>query len=391
MVDRKHERIRFWAVLPACLLIVLLSLPAIQPSVVAISSDTPCSVETINAMSISLSATLDNSLALALAASSLAYQNFNGAFGLKYLSLYNAWAFDLNTCTLRWNSVNPVFQFNKTGGIPYELTIEENPQLTAILDTYVNPVGPHFGSTSNSTNWSGYEYYQSGGVSNGVSAYWGVPSVSYSSTIPSYCANGVNSQLVCTVAIWVGASIDAGGSGTHNPEFAQGGSLSNLTCNSKTSCSSPVKSYGAFYEFPPANPIHPNLHVSANDNFEALVTYSNSQATVSDYDLTSGHSISSTPTTMLKPYYGEFVAEYPPLHNALYFGFFPLPDFSLTTVSGAQVNGYNIYGLSWTTKYLMDASGTGHQSKYNIAVGAVSYSRSLGAWFTQTWQTSINT
>ncbi|MGH2638939.1 MAG: hypothetical protein ACRDF4_06625 [Rhabdochlamydiaceae bacterium] len=244
-------------------------------------------------------------------------------------------------------------------------------------------------ATTNSTNWAGYEYHNSGGVTGDYGS-WSVPTVSAPST---GCGNVHNSALNCTSVFWIGETVNAGGTASGSGVYLdQGGTLQTVKC-STSACSSITTQYAAFYEFVPSVPFTyvPSslISVSANDGFTAFLNYTTTLGGAAGIELVDANNgnLWSVVHSSQKPYYGQFIVERP-LAGTFTNGSawcWPLPKFTNTEFDNAYFNSYGIYGLSPSSQYVMT------NPHISINIGPVSNSRSLSDYFTVAWATSSGT
>jgi hypothetical protein len=148
-------------------------------------------------------------------------------------------------------------------------------------------------------------------------------------------------------------------------------------------------SYAMWYEFPPAGWVTCGNAPSPNDIMAADMVWMNGNVEYAFvYDLTSGSSCSASQTGVSEPSWEQFMAEFPKWTTLTGSGFYYLPKFSALELYDAEVNYAPISQLSNPYPAYM-TNGPG--GEYNIILGSILQSGSIGSYFTETWQTSSGT
>ena len=109
-----------------------------------------------------------------------------------------------SNCVVSIESVVVAYDLTATNGTSYVLEITESPSLTSIISAHTYQAERHYvngGTADNPSTWSGYEYYDSNGIST-VFSYWYAPEIigaAYSGECTSYAND------TCAFSFWVGA------------------------------------------------------------------------------------------------------------------------------------------------------------------------------------------
>jgi hypothetical protein len=116
------------------------------------------------------------------------------------------------------------------------------------------------------------------------------------------------------------------------------------------------------------------------------MSWSSSAEKIYVYDFTTG-GVCNASKSGPEPTWQQFMFEFPTWTSCFgsCSGFYYLPSFQTTTVAYAQINGIPINQLSNPMPAYM-TNGPG--GEYNIILGSIYYSKSIGAYFTEQWQTS---
>jgi hypothetical protein len=286
------------------------------------------------------------------------------------------------SCSLNLENVNVVYDLFQNGRPVYTIEVSLNPSATIILNVTKYPAV--LSGVSYSNNWSGYEYYNSGGIIQS-GASWAEPSAA----IPS----GQCQWAHCDYEFWVGETHTSGGGSGY---IAQTGTDSGVACT--LWCT--YYNYD-WYEFYPGLEVTCN-NIAVGDSVTASVwnSYQPSvggyQYSVSTQDNTSHqlcYSQSTATFYMGVSYYTQYMGETPADSNGR--GYAVLPIFSTLSMYGGYYydSSYNSHtiGSGWSTEYEMALSSTstrcnGANGYWNICNSAVS-----SGSFTETYLTSSGT
>jgi hypothetical protein len=286
---------------------------------------------------------------------------------------------------LNLENVNVVYDLSQNGRPVYTIEVSLNPSATIILNITKYPAV--FSGVSYSINWSGYEYYNSGGIIQS-GASWAEPSAA----IPS----GQCQWAHCDYVFWVGETHAAGGGLGGSAYIAQTGTDSGVACTFWC-----TYYYYDWYDFYPGYAVTCN-NIGVGDSVTASVwnSYQPSvggyQYSVSTQDNTSHqlcYSQSTATFYMGVSYYTQYMGETPADSNTR--GYATLPVFSTLSMYGGYYydSSYNSHtiGSGWSTESEMALSSTstrcnGVNGYWNICNSAVS-----SGSFTETYLTSSGT
>ena len=184
------------------------------------------------------------------------------------------------------------------------------------------------GSTTQSTNWSGYAATGGSGAYSSVSASWTEPSVTCSQTAYS--------------SFWVGLD------GYNSSTVEQTGTDSD--------CSGSTPTYYAWYEMYPKFPVNLSNPVKPGDSMSASVTAgSNGSFTLVISDSTQHWSFQVTKKlTSAKRSSAEVIAEAPSSSG----GVLPLADFGTVNFSNSRANGQAIGNFNPVEIVMVTSTGT---------------------------------
>ena len=205
------------------------------------------------------------------------------------------------------------------------------------------------GSTTQSTNWSGYAATGGSGAYTSVSGSWTEPTVTCSQTAYS--------------SFWVGLD------GYNSNTVEQTGTDSD--------CSGSTPTYYAWYEMYPKFPVNLNKTVKPGDSMSASVTAgSNHSFTLVISDSTQHWTFQVTKkSSTAKRSSAEVIAEAPSSSG----GVLPLADFGTVNFSNSKANGHAIGGFNPVEIVMVTSTGT---------VKAQPSALSSGTAFSVTWKHS---
>ncbi len=188
----------------ACSLIFLLSTMASGPIFAQASPTTTsngtCASSLISSGSQAAAASISQAQAKSASASSLAAND--AGYNASFSSIFYRLGFT-SSCSVYLENVNVVYVLVKGNAAVYTLEISLNPGPTAVLNTTEYPATSTGVQTG--AGWSGYEYYNSGGISQSGASY-NMPQASEAQSGQCYLSH-------CDFAFWVGETSAAGGSG----------------------------------------------------------------------------------------------------------------------------------------------------------------------------------
>ena len=357
-------------IISSVLVSLLLVLPTFSIQASFASSPTSCAATDLHSRLASLASDVSSQSAMILASQYLSAEGW-AVQSITFNSIFYNLQFDKTTCQFTMQSVGVVYD-SRARNVTIEVI--ENTQTTSVLNTTT-----HVLSIAGKTYWSGYQFNHASSYDS--ETYWTVPRAGNPDT--NYCGNGFNQE--CILAVWIGESTSYGG----QTGFAQGGSFSVVNClplpKGGWSCSS---FYQLWYEYPPAGWSVCTSNVLPNDIVWGVVAWSSNTEYVQIIDETSGATCYSQKSGVSEPSWVQFMAEFPSWSTPLGSGYYYLPYFTTFKFYEAEVNFVPISQLSNPYPSYMT---NGPNGEYNIILGPLSYSGSLGAYFTQTWQTSSGT
>ncbi len=343
--------------------------------------DLKCQMPVLESQINSQSASLNRQHAVSLALQAITNASEYASYKLTLDSLFDRWSFSVVTCAVNWKSVDPVFLSISPNGSSIFLVVSENPNLNGVQNITQQSAAVK-ASRSNYNPWSGYEYnVQTSSVD--ANAQWVIPTASIPAGNPT-CYNGNNYE--CVLAVWVGESVSPG----LNGNFAQGGSNSEQSCVQYQYTFVCYSTYNLWYEFSQSGGQVSCAPANPGDTALADMSYYGGTDSIFVTDFSNGQ-ICSTSQSESAPSYEQFIGEIPEWANCIFgycysTGSDYLPQFNQFSIEQATINAQPISGISNPNGYQMINGGN-----LNIQRSGVSYSGSLGAYFTQTWQTSAGT